>query len=92
MPASSGSALSPTSADGTTDMTVQMPEYWIVVRRGRADLLELLAAAFQGRRGFAVVEDRRTWQRNRQEERRSDLADWNDADFFVAERVQGLDW
>ena len=69
-----------------------MPHYWIVVRRGRADLLELLVTAFRDRTGFAVVEDRRTEQRKRQEERRSALTDWNHTDFFVAERVQRLEW
>lgn len=37
-----------------------MASYWIVVPRGNGELFELLSAAFRGRTGFRVIEDRRT--------------------------------
>jgi hypothetical protein len=37
-----------------------MASYWIVVPRGNEELFRLLSAAFRGRTGFSVIEDRRT--------------------------------
>ncbi len=64
-----------------------MPDYWVIVRRGNPELLDLLSTAFRGRSGFTVIVDRReTASRWASLERRGQNDDWNDHNFFVAER------
>lgn len=67
--------------------------YWVIVRRGRADLLDALSAAFEGRDAFAVIEDRRTHTPvlADDEERRGSAPPWDASDFLLAERVSLLE-
>jgi hypothetical protein len=69
-----------------------MPEYWVIVRRNQSELLALLTAAFRGRRGFTVIGDRREPStKARHRDRRLKPNEWNNDDFFVAERVSLFD-
>ena len=68
-----------------------MPDYWVVVKRGRPELFELLRGAFQQREGFTVVQDRRISAGEQAEtERRGHEPGWT-GDFIVAERTGLLD-
>lgn len=64
-----------------------MSEYWVVVRHGKRELLELLTVAFRGRRGFTVITDRRASSARPAHERRLNPDAWDGDDFFVAERM-----
>ena len=66
-----------------------MTQYWVIVRRDKVDLLELLRAAFHGRKNFIVVADRRVAASVRYaDDRRATADEWDGHDFFVVERVE----
>jgi hypothetical protein len=70
-----------------------VPNYFVVVKRERPELLDLLRRAFQQREGFTVVQDRRleaTLEPEAEPDRRSKEVGWA-GDFLVAERTGLLD-
>jgi hypothetical protein len=84
----SSSRLSPGRARAET---VDVIDYWIVVRRGKEEIKEVLEIAFRGKTAFSVIEDRRVTPRRvpAARERREAGEILKMQDFIVAERRRG---
>jgi hypothetical protein len=60
--------------------------YWVIVRRGLPELLELLEQSFDDRALFYVIEDRRRSSVQPTVERRGNPQDWVDQTFQIQRR------
>ena len=69
-----------------------MASYWVVVKKGKRDLLNALSSAFSRHEGFTVIEDRRKDPMRRASPGTAGKSPgWNGDDFIVVERGSLVD-